>query len=63
MTRSPSYSPPVSTTFGTTVPSAATVITICRDWSGTTAAAGTSRAGAGLAERDAQARELPGRDA
>ena len=47
MTRSPPRRSPVSTGFGTTVPSAATVITMCCDWSSMTAASGTSRAGAG----------------
>ena len=50
----------VSTTFGTTVPSAATVITICRDWSGTTAAAGTSRAGAGWPRATRRRANCPG---
>ena len=44
--------------FGTTVPSGATVITMCCDWSGTTAASGTSSAGAGVPRSHAQPREL-----
>ena len=63
MTRSPSTMGPVCTTFGTTVPSASTVITTLRDWSVVTAASGISSARMRRRRRAGASRaELAGRD-
>ncbi len=60
MTRSPPRRSPVSTGFGTTVPSAATVNTTCCDWSSRTAVSGTIRAGAGGATARRSRAKAPG---
>src|SRR5258708_6453770 len=47
ITRKPPRISPISTRFGATVPSAETVITMCCDWSGSTALSGTRTVGEG----------------
>src|SRR5262245_57158762 len=44
ITRRPPRRSPISTCLGTTVPSSATVMTLCCDWSGSTAVSGINRA-------------------